>query len=114
MIQISNNTLIAGCKTSIIPNSVTSIDSSAFSSCLSLASITIPNSVTSIGNYAFAGCSSLTSVTFMGNILEVYFFAYVFGNSDYSGYIGDLRAKYLAGGIGTYTRAAGSMTWTKQ
>jgi len=24
-----------------------------------------------------------------------------------------LREKYLAGGIGTYTRASGSLTWTK-
>ena len=45
-----------------IPNSVTSIGSSAFSSCSSLTSITIPNSVTSIGNYAFHDCSSLTSI----------------------------------------------------
>ncbi len=35
----------------------------AFSSCLSLTSITIPNSVTSIGDGAFAGCTSLTSIT---------------------------------------------------
>jgi len=28
--------------------------------------------------------------------------------------LGDLRDKYLAGGIGTYTRAGGSNTWTKQ
>jgi len=25
-----------------------------------------------------------------------------------------LRDKYLAGGIGTYTRASGGTTWTKQ
>jgi len=28
-------------------------------------------------------------------------------------YIGDLRDKYLAGGVGTYTRTSGSRTWTK-
>jgi len=28
--------------------------------------------------------------------------------------LGDLRAKYLIGGIGTYTRQNGSNTWTKQ
>jgi len=27
---------------------------------------------------------------------------------------GDLREKYYAGGIGTYTRAYGGDTWTKQ
>ena len=47
----------------IIPNSVTSIRSDAFSGCTSLTSITIPNSVTNIEGYAFHGCSVLTSVT---------------------------------------------------
>jgi len=28
--------------------------------------------------------------------------------------IGDLDTKYLAGGIGTYTRASGGTEWTKQ
>jgi len=95
-----------------IPDKVTSIGSSAFSGCTGLTSITIPDSVTSIGSSAFFNCDSLTSVNFMGNILEVNF-GYAFGTSNGFGYIGDLRAKYLTGGIGTYTRAAGSMTWTK-
>jgi hypothetical protein len=43
----------------IIPNSVTSIGSYAFSWCSSLTSITIPNSVTSIGERAFCQCFSL-------------------------------------------------------
>ncbi len=47
-----------------IPDSVTSIGSSAFSGCGGLTSITIPDSVTSIGRYAFSGCGGLTSVTF--------------------------------------------------
>ena len=45
-----------------IPNSVTSIERSAFAFC-SLASVTIPNSVTSIGDYVFYFCNSLASVT---------------------------------------------------
>ena len=56
----------SGCKglTSIvIPDSVTSIGSDAFSGCKGLTSITIPDSVTSIGNSAFSGCSSLESIT---------------------------------------------------
>jgi hypothetical protein len=51
-----------------VPNSVTSIGSSAFSGCSSLTSVAIPNNVTSIGTAAFAGCSSLTNVT-IGNKL---------------------------------------------
>ena len=63
IIETSSNTLISGCQTTIIPNSVTSIGGYAFYYCESLTSVTIPNSVTSIGYYAFAGCSALTSVT---------------------------------------------------
>ena len=63
IIETSSNTLIAGCKTSIIPNSVTSIGGGAFYYCTGLTSITIGNSVTSIGGSAFYGCSRLASVT---------------------------------------------------
>jgi outer membrane protein assembly factor BamB/citrate lyase synthetase len=45
-----------------IPDSVTSIEDSAFYYCSSLTSVTIPDSVTSIGVYPFLGCSSLTSI----------------------------------------------------
>ena len=49
-----------------IPNSVTSIGSSAFANCSSLTSITIPDNVTTIGGSAFYNCESLTSAT-IGN-----------------------------------------------
>ena len=55
-----------------IPNSVTSIGSSAFSGCRSLTSITIPNSVTSIGGHAFCACSSLTSITIPNSVKKIY------------------------------------------
>ncbi len=45
-----------------IPDSVTTIGSSAFRDCDSLTSVTIPDSVTSIGSSAFRDCDSLTSV----------------------------------------------------
>lgn len=46
----------------IIPNSVTSIESEAFSGCSSLTNMTIGNSVKSIGYKAFEGCSGLTTL----------------------------------------------------
>ena len=63
IIDTSTNTLIVGCKNTIIPNSVTSIGRFAFHGCSGLTSVTIGNSVTSIGDGAFYGCSGLTSVT---------------------------------------------------
>ena len=48
--------------TYIIPDSVTSIGSSAFVTCTCLTSVTIPDSVTSIGDYAFQLCTVLTSI----------------------------------------------------
>ncbi len=71
IIETSSNTLIAGCKTTIIPNSVTSIGSSAFYRCTGLTSIEIPNSVTSIGTYAFSTCTGLTSVTIGNSVTSI-------------------------------------------
>ena len=69
IIEKSTNTLIAGCKNTIIPNSVTSIGDYAFFGC-SLTSITIPNSVTSIGSCAFEDCG-LTSVTIPNSVISI-------------------------------------------
>ena len=69
IIETSSNTLFAGCKNTVIPNSVTSIGDKAFLSC-SLTSVTIPSSVTSIGEHAFAYCS-LTSVTIPNSVTSI-------------------------------------------
>ena len=71
IIEKSSNTLIAGCKNTIIPNSVTSIGYTAFFNCSGLTSVTIPNSVTSIGSCAFYGCSGLTSVTIPNSVTTI-------------------------------------------
>lgn len=62
IIESATNTLIAGCKNSNTPNSVTSIGECAFYGCNNLSYINIPNSITSIGKYAFLDCSGLYSV----------------------------------------------------
>ena len=62
IIETATNTLVAGCKNTVIPNSVTSIGDFAFSHCTGLTSITIPESVTSIGIQAFYRCYNLTSI----------------------------------------------------
>ena len=71
IIETATNTLIAGCQSTVIPNSVTSIGWSAFISCTSISSITIPESVTSIGGQAFFGCSSLTSITIPESVTSI-------------------------------------------
>ena len=67
IIETAKNRLVVGCKTTVIPNSVTSIGGNAFFGCRDLTTITIPNSVTSIGYCSFGtqqGLSiNMTSVT---------------------------------------------------
>ncbi len=71
IIETASKTLIAGCQSTTIPNSVTSIGGSAFYGCSSLTSLTIPNSVTSIGSSAFSDCSSLTSITIPNSVTSI-------------------------------------------
>ena len=93
IIETTSNSLIVGCRTTVIPNSVTSIGEKAFNGCTGLTSIaipssvtsigdhafdssglisiTIPNSVTSIGNYAFQGCNYLPSITIPNSVTTI-------------------------------------------
>ena len=88
LIETVSKTLIAGCKTSIIPmdgsvtnigddafsdipDSVTNIGDDAFSYCTGLTSITIPDSVTSIGDNAFGWCTGLTSITIPDSVTSI-------------------------------------------
>ena len=63
IIETSSNSLIVGCNTTIIPNSVIGINSWSFNGCNGLSSINIPSSVTSIAGSAFSDCSGLTSIS---------------------------------------------------
>ena len=71
IIYTKTNTLICGCKNTVIPNSVKSIGDDAFYGCSGLTSVTIPDSVTSIRNYVFYGCSGLTSVTIPDSVTSI-------------------------------------------
>ena len=62
IIETHSNTLIVGCKNTIIPSSVTCIGEYAFSGGTDITSVSIPSSVTSIGSYAFINCTKLTDV----------------------------------------------------
>ena len=93
IIEAASNTLIQGCKNTVIPDTVTGIGSSAFSGFTDitsltipesvtkigesafrysgLTSITIPNSVTSIGNYAFLNCKDLVNINLPDSIISI-------------------------------------------
>ena len=71
IIETATNTLITGCKSTIIPNSVESIGYAAFEGCSGLRSVTIPNSVTSINEEAFKDCSDLMSVTISNSVMWI-------------------------------------------
>lgn len=87
IIASASNTLIIGCKNTIIPNSVTGIDSSAFEYCSFLTSIDIPNSVKSIGYYSFRGCSKLQTVTIGDNVRSIGDDAFTGNHSDRKIYV---------------------------
>ncbi|MEE1322388.1 MAG: leucine-rich repeat domain-containing protein, partial [Bacteroidales bacterium] len=53
------------------PNTVTSIDYNAFTTCNNLQSVNIPSSVTSIGDNAFLACGNLSSVTIGENVTSI-------------------------------------------
>ena len=71
IIEKASNTLIAGCRNTTIPNSVTSIGDNTFCFCSGLTSITIPNSVTSIGRSAFACYTALTNITIPNSVTSI-------------------------------------------
>ena len=71
IIETTSNTLIAGCKNTVIPTSVTSIGDNAFAGCEELTSIDIPTSVTSVGDNAFAWCYGLTSITLPNSVTSI-------------------------------------------
>ena len=81
IIETATNKLITGCKSTTIPNRVTSIGNGAFEGCTYLTSITIPQSVTSIGNGAFWGATSLSSITLPNSIKSIGYGAFTFCNS---------------------------------
>ena len=72
LIETARNTLIAGCKNTTIPSSVTLIGAQAFCDCSGLTGdLKIPEGVTAIGDDAFSGCSGLTSVEIPSGVTSI-------------------------------------------
>lgn len=73
IIEKATNTLIYGCKNTIIPNSVTKIGDGAFRECTKLTSITIPDTVKEIAYDAFWYCYDLKIIRgYTGSCAETY------------------------------------------
>ena len=62
LIETESNSIIVGCKNTVIPDSVEKIGDFAFEGCTGLTSIVIPDSVKEIGDNVFCGCTGLTSI----------------------------------------------------
>lgn len=71
LIQTNTNTLLVGCKNSVIPNSVNTIAEGAFRGCTELMNIVIPEGVKTIGASAFRGCTGLISVSLPSTITSI-------------------------------------------
>lgn len=71
IIETATNKLILGCKNTVIPSDVVSINTNAFRYCVNLHSVTIPSSVTRIEYGAFNNCTGLTSITIPSGVTRI-------------------------------------------
>lgn len=71
IIATSSNQLRVGCKTTMIPNTVTSIGTHAFRENTALTSIDLPESITAINDYAFLQCSGLNAITLPSSVATI-------------------------------------------
>ena len=62
IIETATNTVVAGCYSSKLPDSVTFIGAGAFRGCKKLVSLSLPNGLRSIGVGAFEGCDLLQAM----------------------------------------------------
>ncbi len=71
IIEKATGTLIAGCKTTKVPNGVTRIGRYTFFGCSGLTDITLPESVKSIQHQAFQDCKNLKNITFLNKNCKI-------------------------------------------
>ena len=69
-------TLVLGCKTSVIPDSVTTIGCGAFSGCTDLSRIDLPKGLKTIGYSAFSGCGGLAGIDIPSGVTSIDRFAF--------------------------------------
>ena len=84
LIETNTNTLLVGCKNTVIPSGVKVIADGAFRGCTELTNIEIPEGVTTIGTGAFRGCNGLESVTLPSTITMIGTYAFSAYNQVYN------------------------------
>ena len=106
IIETASNSLLFGCKNTIIPNTVKSIGKCAFLYCVDLTSIEIPNSVTTIEQIAFMGCTGLTKIFIPKSVTTIIPTSTAYSNSPFNGCSSALKiyceASEKPSGWGTY------------
>jgi len=70
IIETSTDKLIAGCKNTVIPNSVEEIGERAFRG-TGITTINLPDGLKKIGMYAFSKCTQLRSLTIPASVSEI-------------------------------------------
>ena len=72
IIKKEDNSLVLGCKTSVIPESITTIGACAFSFCETFGpELIIPKNVKKIGDKAFELCVAIEKVTMSDNVVDI-------------------------------------------
>ena len=80
IIKTSENELVLGCKTTVIPASVITIGMNAFRR-NTITDVVIPEGVTTIANYAFFECTQLKTVTLPSTLKNIKYGAFQVCNS---------------------------------
>lgn len=71
LIETATNILFAGCKSTIIPQGVTTIKGDSFEGITGLKEVVIPTTMTEIGDLAFYNCKGLTSITIPNSVTRI-------------------------------------------
>lgn len=77
IIRTSDNSLISGCKNTVIPQDVVHIEGPAFSATV-IENIEIPEGIVSIGQNAFSACRQLKSISIPESVVTIQGYAFHF------------------------------------
>ena len=114
IVETNTNTLITGCKNSIIPEGITDIGYCAFRGILNLTAVELPQSLVTIGENAFALCYDLTGDLTIPDLVTTIGPSAFYGCEKLTGtltlgesvsYIGDWAFKKCSGFTGAVSRA---------